>query len=84
MSCPTQTKKIMSRTEEDILVRLENAGRDCTCYASCREHCGCGADWCEDDVAEAAVEIRYLRDQNELLLTDIQRLNSVTEHKVKQ
>jgi ferredoxin len=64
-------RKIMSRTEQDILVRLENAGSDCTCYASCREHCGCGADWCEDDVLEAAVEIRYLRDQNELLLSDL-------------
>ena len=69
----------MSRTEEDILVRLENAGGDCTCYASCREHCGCGADWCEDDVAEAAVEIRYLRDQNEMLLSDLQRIKESTQ-----
>lgn len=69
----------MSRTEQDILLRLENAGEDCTCYAICRDHCVCDADWCEDDVTEAAVEIRYLREQNERLLADNQRIKESTQ-----
>lgn len=65
----------MSRTEQDILFRLEHAGSDCTCHRSSnRQACVCGADWCEDDVLEAALEIRYLRDQNELLLSDLERI----------
>ena len=64
----------MSRTEQDILFRLEHAGSDCTCHNGTRQDCGCGADWCEDDVLEAALEIRYLRDQNELLLSDLERI----------
>jgi hypothetical protein len=66
----------------DILERLENAGAGCCCYAINRNECGCGADWAEDCVLEAAMEIRQLRDENERLLADIQRLNNAASHRV--
>ena len=67
----------------DILERLEDAGAGCCCYAINRNECGCGADWAEDCVLEAAIEIRQLRDENERLLVDIQRLNDATSHRVE-
>ena len=66
----------------DVLERLEDAGTGCCCYAINRNECGCGADWAEDCVLEAAIEIRHLRDENERLLADIQRLNNAASHRV--
>lgn len=65
-SCPT-----------DILERLESAGANCRCYASNRTFCACEADWGEDCVADAATEIRRLRNENRYLTAEIQRLKKI-------
>lgn len=46
---------------DDIVDRLRQHGEGCTCEAWSTYDCGCGAEWGENYVREAADEIERLR-----------------------